>query len=183
MIALTTAITQVGTADSRLKRELRNWLLRIGSRVPLARNKLADEIEELTVRYPKSPVVVGGRRGPVVAGDAAPDVAEVGLWSRLSPDGAGTDGKHTVLVVPRTDGTVPALAIPSEVRVLVVDGATGAAGGRPEVVDDPQRKVAARYGLGRDGGIVVIRPDGYVGLVSGLDDGGAVRGYLSRLAA
>ena len=46
---------------------------------------------------------------------------------------------------------------------------------------DPERKVAARYGLDDDGGLVVVRPDGYIGLRAELGDQRAIADYLVRI--
>ena len=46
------------------------------------------------------------------------------------------------------------------------------------VVADPARSVAARYALPH-GGLAVIRPDGYLGLVGGLD--ADVAEYFSKI--
>jgi 2-polyprenyl-6-methoxyphenol hydroxylase-like FAD-dependent oxidoreductase len=178
VIATTTAITKFGTAETRFQREVRNHLLRAASELPFVRHRLANETEELTVAYRDSPIVRGGRPGPVEAGDAAPDVAEVGLWRLLCRDGAGTDGNHVVLRVADAEGQLPTPPPLLGTRTVIV-AAVPADGA--DVVRDPQRKVAAAFGLGRGGGLVVIRPDGYVGTIGDGDDPAPVRGYFERV--
>jgi 2-polyprenyl-6-methoxyphenol hydroxylase-like FAD-dependent oxidoreductase len=178
VIATTTAVTRVGTVESRFQRELRNHLIHAGSQLPFVRLRMANETEELTVAYRESPIVRGGRRGPVEAGDAAPDVAEVGLWRLLCREGAGTDGQHVILRVADTKGAVPTPPALRGVRQVV---AAPAPAPGPETLRDPQRKVAARYGLGPTGGLVVIRPDGYVGTIADGDDPAPVRGYFEQV--
>ena len=48
-----------------------------------------------------------------------------------------------------------------------------------KVIADPGGRLASRYGLQR-GGRVVIRPDGYIGLIASLEEDCA--DYFSRLA-
>jgi hypothetical protein len=169
VISLTSNITRVGTAGSRFEREVRNELMKLASKVPAARARLADEMEEIVVGYRESPIVVDGRRGPVRAGDAAPDVAELGLASRIVGE------KHTLMIVPGADGVVPETRYPIDADVVTV-----APDGDGDV-SDPERKVAARYGLEKDGGVVVVRPDGYVGVIAGLEDTAPVWTYAKRI--
>ena len=51
--------------------------------------------------------------------------------------------------------------------------------GYDAVIEDPLAVAAVRYGLPH-GGRVVVRPDGYIGLIAGLDDD--CRDYFARLA-
>jgi hypothetical protein len=53
-------------------------------------------------------------------------------------------------------------------------------GGYDAVIADPDGLVATRYGL-RDGGRVVVRPDGYIGAVVALDDTTGVADYFAQL--
>jgi hypothetical protein len=55
----------------------------------------------------------------------------------------------------------------------------GVTDGFDAVVIDPKRRVADRYGLSSAGGVVVIRPDGYIGLFAERDDPDAVADYLA----
>ena len=54
-------------------------------------------------------------------------------------------------------------------------------GGYDAVIADPHGLVAKRYGL-RDGGRVVVRPDGYIGAVTALDDQTGVADYFAQIA-
>jgi hypothetical protein len=51
------------------------------------------------------------------------------------------------------------------------------------VVLDPDRCVAERYGVGDEGGLVLVRPDGYIGLRAELGDEAAVASYLAGVAS
>jgi hypothetical protein len=54
-------------------------------------------------------------------------------------------------------------------------------GGYDAVIADPDGLVAQRYGL-RDGGRVVVRPDGYIGAIVDLDDQLGVADYFALIA-
>jgi hypothetical protein len=71
---------------------------------------------------------------------------------------------------PARNGTVSALIAADEIAVPGYD----------LIVADPGRVVAERYGLPQ-GGHVVIRPDGYVGAITGLDDD--ITRYFSLLSS
>jgi hypothetical protein len=54
-------------------------------------------------------------------------------------------------------------------------------GTTPVVVDDPERKIAQRYGLKTPDGVVLVRPDGYVGAISPLGDRAPIDAALALL--
>jgi hypothetical protein len=54
-------------------------------------------------------------------------------------------------------------------------------GGYDAVIADPKRLVGKRYGL-RNGGRIVVRPDGYIGAVTELDDHNGIAAYFAQLA-
>jgi hypothetical protein len=49
-------------------------------------------------------------------------------------------------------------------------------------VADPDGAVSHRYGMNESGGLVLIRPDGYIGLRADLDRDDAVDEYLAGIA-
>jgi hypothetical protein len=69
---------------------------------------------------------------------------------------AGADGIRHLLVADRDPGTFDAVLL------------------------DPDRRVAERYGIGDEGGLVLVRPDGYLGHRTELGDEAAVSSYLAR---
>jgi hypothetical protein len=74
----------------------------------------------------------------------------------------------------------PAAGPAGQTQVLVTaDGAP--VGGYDIVVADPDGLVAKRFGLA-DGGRVVVRPDGYLGAVTALDDRTGVADYFAQIA-
>jgi len=116
------------------------------------------DTDQLDVHYRGSALAVDARRaagtGPLQAGDRAPDapLPEGTLFDRFR-------GPHpTVLAFGPAEPSIDAVRL---------DAAAGGA--------------FAGYGVDPDaGGYVVVRPDGYVGLLADADGERAVRDYLSR---
>jgi hypothetical protein len=48
------------------------------------------------------------------------------------------------------------------------------------VVIDPERRVAVRYEIGEEGGLVLIRRDGYIGLRASIGDEPELNSFLAR---
>ena len=84
---------------------------------------------------------------------------------------------HVLVTIAAAGDASPALAAPG-IRQVLVGGAAG--DGYDVVVADPDRLAAQRFGL-RRGGRVMVRPDGYVGFVTGLDDTGTAAEYAALL--
>ncbi len=184
MIEFTTRLTQAGTLDSALARHLRDAVMHAATGLAPVRSMLADSVEEVALAYRDSPAVQDGghrHRGRVHAGDHMPLLPDADLDRRLREICAGTTD-HVVLTVaaaPTTPGPPPDTGGLPAVHVAV-STAGGDLPGYDAVVADPGRVVAGRYGLPRGGGRVAIRPDGYLGAVSGPEDGG-LAAYGRRL--
>lgn len=69
-----------------------------------------------------------------------------------------------------------------QVQVLVTADETSLdnGAGYDTLIADPQGVVAQRFGL-KNGGRVVIRPDGYIGAVAALDDTTTVADYFTKI--
>ena len=139
--------------------------------------------------YRWSSLARAGGKGEVRSGDRAPDApcheAASGTPTRLFRTFAGPH--FTVLGFGA--GSEPALreaasAHGDAVRACRVlgPGATESerAGAGPHALHDRQGLARAAYGIDGDA-VVVIRPDGHLGLISGADDPRAVRRYLAAL--
>jgi 2-polyprenyl-6-methoxyphenol hydroxylase-like FAD-dependent oxidoreductase len=129
---------------------------------------------ELGVNYRGSSLARDDRdeAAPLRAGDRAPDATGLVTTDgerRLFDLTAG--GRFTLLCF----GPAPAEAdLPSGLRVLrVVAQPSG-----PGDLADPSGQLARTYGAG-DRTLVLIRPDGYIGLISDAGDPAAVTGYLA----
>ena len=189
VIEASTRVTDAGTVHNELARRLRNHAIHLATALEPIRMRLADGTEEIDVAYPDSPIVARHghhhhSHGPH-PGESAPDVPGVqpALHTVLA---AGTG--HTALYVAGSDGPSQRLALDDDVRhVLVGDDVAAAAEAQPRtydaVVADPERAVAERYGLGGHGGLVLVRPDGYIGLHTRFGDDDAVSAYLACIRA
>jgi hypothetical protein len=150
------------------------------SRVPAARRVMAETAEEVNVAYKDSPIAVGRRpkHAKVVAGQHVPHATDEAVQKQLcAACGPPTFG-HVVMTVAAGHVT-PAPGGPGQVQVLVSNGDAPVAGYNA-VVADPKGVVAQRFGL-KNGGRVVIRPDGYIGAIAALDDTTTVADYFAKI--
>jgi hypothetical protein len=159
VIRVTTATTDAGTATNPLVRRLRNRAMRVASGLSPIAHALAEETEETRVAYRDSPIVASShrsQRGPQ-PGDAAPDVGAVDLHRTL----ARATGQTALSIAAR--GQIPEPIADSSIQrhVLVTD-TPAPTSAFDDVITDPDRAVAARYGTDQHGGLFVIRPDGYI---------------------
>ena len=180
VITQTTRITNLGTLHHELQRKLRNFAIHTATGLAPIRARLADQTEEVDVAYRDSPVVATGRadHGGPRPGDAAPDVP--GIEPALHTVLAAAAG-HTALYVSGTHVVPGALDLDlADVRhVLVGPDADNAA--FDQVISDPARLIANRYGIGVRGELVMVRPDGYIGLRTSIDDQAGVESYLAGI--
>jgi FAD binding domain len=159
VIKVTTATTGAGTVTNPLVRRLRNRAVRIASGLSPIAHVLAEEAEETRVVYRNSPIVErahGPHRSPRL-GDAAPDVAAINLHHALA---RGTG--HTKLYIAERGQIPKPIAANNVQRHVLVTDADAPNAAFDAVIVDPDRAVATRYGTGENGGLFVIRPDGYI---------------------
>jgi hypothetical protein len=180
VIDFTSRLTTAGTLQ-RGARVVRNAIVRVLGNIPAIGGKMASVVEEIEVSYEGSPVALTGHVGhsDIVAGQHLPHIDDPQLQKQLSTAcGVGNNG-HTILTI--TAGkAAPAAGPAGKVQVLITSDDTPA-GGYDTVIADPDGLVAKRYGL-RDGGRVVVRPDGYIGAVTALDDQTGVADYFAQIA-
>lgn len=188
VIAQTTRLTAMGTLSRPYEQRLRDHLIHLAAGLAPVRRGLATQMEETDIGYRNSPIVEThhGRKRPR-PGDAAPDVPDLstgGSLHNLLSEGT----EHTLLHVLRTPEDIErtrvvATAHPPAVPVRhVVVSADGVA--EPWVdaaVADPRGRIADRYGVGERGEVFAVRPDGYVGIRSPIDDQGPFRDYFAAL--
>jgi 2-polyprenyl-6-methoxyphenol hydroxylase-like FAD-dependent oxidoreductase len=177
VIEFSTRLTNIGTMDNATVKWIRDRVAHAATGFAPIRHMLADWLEETTIGYRKSPVISDrhAHHAKVRAGDHAPHIdGAVGDTLRTVLRSASG---HVVLTIAAPDETAPMAASDGAVRVLVADDSDQAAG-YDAVVADPARSVAARYALPH-GGLAVIRPDGYLGLVGGRD--ADVAEYFSKI--
>jgi 2-polyprenyl-6-methoxyphenol hydroxylase-like FAD-dependent oxidoreductase len=177
VIEFTTRLTELGTVESGLARTLRNTVLHAASGLAPVRLAMANQTEEVALAYRGSPLVIDGRPhrragARLHAGDHMPDVPGTDLRPHLTAE----TGHVLVTVAPPGAAAAPA---PGLRQVLVTDRPAEAPG-YATVIADPERRTAARLGLPA-GGRVMVRPDGYAGSVSNLDDHETMAAYARRL--
>ena len=144
------------------------------------------DTDQLDLSYPASELAVDARSvatpGPLSPGDRAPDAplksangADVRLFDLFR-------GPHpTVLAFATTfDYAVPGTTVGEVAAVVTIAGAAESAA--PGGFVDRDRHAFAGYGIDpAAGGLVVVRPDGYVGLLADAADTAAVTRYLDEI--
>jgi 2-polyprenyl-6-methoxyphenol hydroxylase-like FAD-dependent oxidoreductase len=168
---LSKAATLHGTAQ-----HVRNALLRVVSHISPVPHAMADTAAEITVAYPHSPLAVGHapRGARISAGQHFPYLGETEVQHRLSQN---FDTVHTTVTVASRDIPAPG---PVGRQVLITDTDAPVAG-YDVVIADPEQVAAQRLGLDA-GGRVVVRPDGYVGTVTTVDDHRTIDEYVAAVA-
>jgi len=178
VIAFTDRLTRAGTL-SGVPRRIRDVVIRMLSHVPAARRFMANMAEEVNINYRNSPIAVGSapRHAKVAAGDHLPHAVDAAVQKQLSVVCGVQNTGHVLLTV--ASGHVAPAAGEGQVQVLVTADDIPVAG-YDTVIADPNGVVAQRFGL-KNGGRVVIRPDGYIGAVASLDDTTTVADYFAKV--
>ncbi|MFG1643162.1 FAD-dependent oxidoreductase [Amycolatopsis sp. NPDC049252] len=151
----------------------------------LSNARLAQAIDQqgIPVRRDASTTQLAiGYRGSALARDDRDDNAPLRAGDR-APDATGlttTEGERRLFELTRggqfTLLSFGTAALPADVRTLqVVERPAG-----PGDIADTGGHLAAAYGAA-EGTLVVIRPDGYVGLISDAGDVSAVAAYLTEI--
>ncbi|MGW4488568.1 aromatic-ring hydroxylase C-terminal domain-containing protein [Amycolatopsis sp. NPDC004368] len=159
--------------DTMTERGLRNLALFLAGHLPPLREELISGLAEVAIHYRHSPIVGGrapSRRHPH-PGDHAPDVP--GLHTA---DGAPASLDDLL----RHPGHLLLTTVGDD---QVLDQLRAALAGLGSVLRIPPRATTAftdRYGTG-DHGLALIRPDGYLGLISREATPEAVAAYVRRL--
>jgi hypothetical protein len=179
VIAFTDRLTRAGTL-SGLPRRIRDTVIRMLSHVPAAGRFMAENAEEVNSNYRKSPSVVRSRpgRAKLAAGEHVPHLTDAALQKQL---GAvwGPDNTGHVIVTIATHPVAPAAGDAGQTQVLVTTDDAPVAG-YDFVVADSEGLAARRFGL-KNGGRIVVRPDGYIGAVAALDDCTTVADYFAKI--
>jgi 2-polyprenyl-6-methoxyphenol hydroxylase-like FAD-dependent oxidoreductase len=178
VIAFTDRLTRAGTL-SGVPRRIRDVVIRMLSHVPAARRFMANMAEEVNINYRDSPIAVGSapKHAKVAAGDHLPHAVDAAVQKQLSVVCGVQNTGHVLLTV--ASGHVAPAAGEGQVQVLVTADDIPVAG-YDTVIADPNGVVAQRFGL-KNGGRVVIRPDGYIGAVASLDDTTTVADYFAKV--
>ena len=166
VIAFTCNLTKAGTLRGGA-RVVRNAILReVVGNIPAVGEKMASVVEEIDVDLPGSPAVLSrSRNAKIIAGQHLPHIDDRGhRRSNWLGSAAADNAGHTML-----DG--------HRGQARSGGGTRWSGAGARHVGRHTRRRlrrrhrrsdglVTTRYGL-RDGGRVVVRPDGYIGAVAG----------------
>lgn len=170
VLNFTDRITRMATVRNSVAQTVRNLLLPMISGVEFVSEKIADQLAELSVNYRSSTIVKNDGGGTVRAGDRAPD-------GELR-DGEGgarrlfelfRETRHVLLVFMGGGGrrdTVRGIDAQTFGRfaddIVIQRIERGRRGLDSDALRDISGMVHSIYGL-LDGGVVLVRPDGYVG--------------------
>jgi 2-polyprenyl-6-methoxyphenol hydroxylase-like FAD-dependent oxidoreductase len=180
VIDFTSTLTKLGTLKGPA-RLLRDAIVRVVGHLPPAVRVMASNIAETNIAYKNSPVTLsaGPRHAKVSAGQHVLHITEPALQKQLSLASSAGNLGHTILTIAGK-GPAPAAGPAGQTQVLITSDDTPL-GGYNAVVADPKGLVGKRYGL-KNGGRIVVRPDGYIGAVTELDDHNGIATYFAQLA-
>ena len=188
VLNLTDRITRMATMRNSVAQSVRDFLLPRVSGIDFVGDKVADRLAELNITYRTSPIVENHGGGRLKAGDRAPDAElrdENGRARRLFE--LFHEPRHVLLLFL---GALYSSA-------AKFDEIESAIGGLPDGIIDSYRIVRgqsdlpaelrdtsglahAAYGL-FEGGVVLVRPDGYIGYRNNNFDLENLQTYLARI--
>ncbi len=159
-------------------RRIRDVAMRVLSHAGTVRRALATKTEEVDIAYRRSPITVAVRHNEtkISAGEHIPKLSDDILHRQL---GTVCGRDHTVITVA-TGKVAPVDGCHGRTQVMVTDSDVPVAGYRA-IVTDPEGLLAKRLGLPR-GGRIVLRPDGYLGAITTIDDPAPITDYFSGIA-
>jgi 2-polyprenyl-6-methoxyphenol hydroxylase-like FAD-dependent oxidoreductase len=179
VIDFTSVLTRIGTLKG-VARIARNAIVRVAGNIPPAVRLMASNVEETNIAYKGSAagLASGSRHAKVAAGSHIPPVDNPELQKQLSAAWGPAHTGHVVLTIT-ANKPAPAAGPAGQMQVLIAS-CDLPVGGYDAVIADPDSVIAKRFGL-RDGGRVVVRPDGYIGAVVALDDQAGVADYFAQI--
>lgn len=190
VLNLTDRITRMATMRNSVAQSVRDFLLPRVSGIDFVGDRIADRLAELNISYRRSPIVENHGAGRVKAGDRAPD-AELRHGKRQARRlfelfreprhvlllflGASSSAAANSREIGSAIGRLPEGTIDS---YRIVRGQSGL----PAELCDISGLAHAAYGL-IEGGVVLVRPDGYVGYRSENFNLENLQTYLTRIFA
>ena len=190
VLNLTDRLTRMATLQNPFGLQLRNALLPLLTGIHLIEDRVVETVSEIGIHYRRSSAVAGKTGRSLHAGDRAPDsnlfdgvsekaillldrlrkpVHQLLLFAGNSPQDAIDFDRYRKMLVGDYPHVVEAL--------LIVHGKSSAI---PDVLFDLDGAVHTLYEA-QPTGIVLIRPDGYIGFRCGGNQLEALREYLARL--
>jgi len=190
VLNLTDRLTRMATLQNPFGLQLRNALLPLLTGIHLIEDRVAETMSEISIHYRRSSAVAGKSGWALHAGDRAPDCT---LFDGVS--------EKTILLLDRLRKPVhqlllfagnslqDAIDFDRHRKMLAGDYAQvmdtllvihGKSSATPDVLFDLDGAVHTLYEA-QPTGIVLIRPDGYIGFRCGGDQIEALHEYLARL--
>jgi 2-polyprenyl-6-methoxyphenol hydroxylase-like FAD-dependent oxidoreductase len=181
VLNLTDRLTRAATTQSPATQQLRDWLVPLLTGIPFLKDAMAERMAELSIDYRGSRWVENHGIGAVHAGDRAPDAVlydRVARTERRVFDLLKAPG--FLLLVFEGNQPLPVdeailRGLPGRVYRVTMPGKEPG----PGTLEDRDCRAGAAYGVGEEGLLVLIRPDGYVGFRGGKTV--ALAGYLERI--
>jgi len=186
VLHLTDRLTHFATTHSTVLQQVRNFILPVVVGIGAVRHRMVERLAELTIAYPQSSMVTG-RYGHFHGGDRMPDVefaatdgSPLRLYEILAAE------RRPLLLVNEGASPVPTLRtwnLPDHFAKLVVVrlvATEAGASGALSMLLDAKREFHDAVGTEK-AGLILIRPDGYVGLACGDLDFRKLEVYLERL--
>ncbi|MDM2349432.1 2-polyprenyl-6-methoxyphenol hydroxylase-like oxidoreductase [Mycobacteroides abscessus subsp. abscessus] len=179
VIRFTNLLTKVGTLDSGAA-AARNVVMRAAGHIAPITHAMASNLSEANLRYNGNRIIVKAapKHAKITAGQHLPYIDDQQLHEQLWTATSASNTGHTVLVIA-PNGIAPTRAPLDQIQVLIASDDTCADRYDHHIVDK-NRIIANRYGL-RDGGRVIVRPDGYIGAVLSLHDHHGLDEYFARI--
>ena len=162
VVFVTTEITKVATITNPLAQRLRNTLMQVGMHAEPLMDKMADMIEQQQIHYHHSPVVSGSKHHKLRPGDFL-HLPDTHIAAKLA---ATTE--HVAIVMPEKGAAVPAAVAAAGISEI-------------QIAANDMESLRTLSGL-KGQGIVIVRPDGYVGFTAEDPEQGAAE-YVRLLAS
>jgi 2-polyprenyl-6-methoxyphenol hydroxylase-like FAD-dependent oxidoreductase len=189
VLNLTDRITRMATMRNSVAQSMRDFLLPRVSGIDFVGDRIADRLAELNVSYRTSPIVENHGSGRIKAGDRAPD-AELRGENRQARRlfELFREPRHILLLFLGASGTI---AKSEELGSAIGDLSDGTIDSYrivrgqsdlPAELRDSSGLAHAAYGL-FGGGIVLVRPDGYIGYRSDNFNLENLQTYVARIFA
>ncbi|MDQ6808958.1 MAG: FAD-dependent monooxygenase [Verrucomicrobiota bacterium] len=192
VLNLTDRITRVATVRNPVAQSVRNFLLPVVGQLEFVQGNIADRMTELAVNYRRSAIVEHHGGGALRAGDRAPDCDLRGVDQRAQRlFELFRDPRHVLLVFLGAD-TGLWQEEHAQIRALgelfadvlcsysLVRGRGGHADGIPSLLQDVTGAAHLSYGL-PTGGLMLVRPDGYIAFRCGELDARRLEACLARI--
>lgn len=188
VLNLTDRITRLATMRNSIAQSVRDFLLPRVSGIDFVGEKIADRLAELNISYRESGIVENHGGGRLRAGGRAPDAdLRDGKNQARRLFELFREPRPALLLflgasAEASEKAVRLVSLLSELPEGTLDSYRIARGvsGLPAELRDLSGLAHAAYGLS-EGGVVLVRPDGYIGYRSDSFDPGRLRAYLGRL--